>query len=174
MFCTKLKKPCSFSKVPDGPHTQFPNVLRVQKARTQISVIYLELRDVPPLPPSREASCAKCHSVQRSANVALLASRSNLSAFWQEPQRIPCYAGMCRTVPQDSNCSTFVFMVKQLASLHCWTFKVKTTICISNLSPSETSTHFPIRQHRCENLRVRCGCRTWWHLQVVVNCDCQL
>ena len=31
MFCTKLKEPCSFSKVPDVPHTYFPNVLRVKK-----------------------------------------------------------------------------------------------------------------------------------------------
>ena len=36
MFCTKLKEPCSFSKVPDGPYTWFPNILRVQKQDTQV------------------------------------------------------------------------------------------------------------------------------------------
>jgi len=36
MFCTKLKQPCSFSKVPDGPSTEFPNILWVQKEGTQI------------------------------------------------------------------------------------------------------------------------------------------
>jgi hypothetical protein len=33
MFSSKLKEPCSFSKVPDGPYTYFPNILRVQKRR---------------------------------------------------------------------------------------------------------------------------------------------
>jgi hypothetical protein len=34
MFCTKLEKPCSFSKVPDGPYTYFPDILWVQKGGT--------------------------------------------------------------------------------------------------------------------------------------------
>jgi len=33
-----LKEPCSFSKVPDGPCTLFPNILRVQKEGTQIYI----------------------------------------------------------------------------------------------------------------------------------------
>ena len=36
MFCTKLWEPCSFSKVPDGTHTYYPDVLQVQKEGTQI------------------------------------------------------------------------------------------------------------------------------------------
>jgi len=31
MFYTKLKEPCSFTKVPEGP---YPNILRVQKEGT--------------------------------------------------------------------------------------------------------------------------------------------
>ena len=31
IFCARLQEPCSFSKVPDGPHAQFPYVLRIQK-----------------------------------------------------------------------------------------------------------------------------------------------
>jgi len=31
MFCTKLKEPCSFTIVPDGPYTKFPDILKVQK-----------------------------------------------------------------------------------------------------------------------------------------------
>ena len=31
MFCTKLQEPCSFTKVPDGSYTYFPNILRIQK-----------------------------------------------------------------------------------------------------------------------------------------------
>ena len=30
MFYAKLKEPCSFSKVPDGPYSYFPDILRVQ------------------------------------------------------------------------------------------------------------------------------------------------
>ena len=33
MFCTKLEEPCSFSKVPDGPYTKFPDILKVQKGK---------------------------------------------------------------------------------------------------------------------------------------------
>jgi len=36
MFCTKLEVPCSFSKVPDGPYTSFPDTHWVQKEGTQI------------------------------------------------------------------------------------------------------------------------------------------
>ena len=36
MFCTKLEDPCSFAKVPDGPYTKFPDILRVQKEGTQV------------------------------------------------------------------------------------------------------------------------------------------
>jgi len=36
MFCTKLKEPFSFSKVPDGPYTQFSKILRVQKEGTHV------------------------------------------------------------------------------------------------------------------------------------------
>jgi hypothetical protein len=31
MFCSKLEEPSSFTKVPDGPHIQIHNILRVQK-----------------------------------------------------------------------------------------------------------------------------------------------
>jgi hypothetical protein len=33
MFCTKLKEPCSCSKVPDDLYTYFPNILWVQKKK---------------------------------------------------------------------------------------------------------------------------------------------
>ena len=36
MFCTKLEEPCSFSKVPVGPYTYFPDILRVQKEGTKL------------------------------------------------------------------------------------------------------------------------------------------
>jgi hypothetical protein len=36
VFCAKLKEPCSFNIVPDGPYTQFPDILWVQKEGTQI------------------------------------------------------------------------------------------------------------------------------------------
>jgi hypothetical protein len=35
IFYTKLQEPCSFSRVPDGPYTWFPDILRVQKEGTQ-------------------------------------------------------------------------------------------------------------------------------------------
>jgi len=38
VFCTKIEEPCSFSKVPDGPHPWHPDVLWVQKEETQILV----------------------------------------------------------------------------------------------------------------------------------------
>jgi len=33
---TRLKEPSSFTKVPDGPYTSFPNILRTQKEGTQM------------------------------------------------------------------------------------------------------------------------------------------
>jgi len=39
MFCTKLQEPCSFSTVPDGPYTQFPDILRVQKEGTRYACL---------------------------------------------------------------------------------------------------------------------------------------
>jgi len=36
MFCTKLEESCSFNKVADGRYISFPDILRVQKERTQI------------------------------------------------------------------------------------------------------------------------------------------
>jgi len=38
MFCTKLKEPCPFSKVPHDPYTQFSYIVRVQKKRTLICI----------------------------------------------------------------------------------------------------------------------------------------
>jgi hypothetical protein len=35
MFCSKLEKPRSFRKVPDGPYTKFPDI-RVHKEETQM------------------------------------------------------------------------------------------------------------------------------------------
>jgi len=37
MFCAKLKEPCSFTKVPDGP---YPNILRVQKKEPRYTFHY--------------------------------------------------------------------------------------------------------------------------------------
>jgi hypothetical protein len=36
IFCTMLQETCSFGKVPDGPHNQYPNAFRVQKEGTQV------------------------------------------------------------------------------------------------------------------------------------------
>jgi len=41
MFYTKLKEPCSFTKVPDG---SCPNILRVQKRRNPAMYVCLRLR----------------------------------------------------------------------------------------------------------------------------------
>jgi hypothetical protein len=41
MFCTKLKEPCSFIKVPHGPYIYFPNNIWVLKERTQLYISVL-------------------------------------------------------------------------------------------------------------------------------------
>ena len=38
IFYTKLEEPSSFSKVSDGPCTQFSDILRVQKEGTQLCI----------------------------------------------------------------------------------------------------------------------------------------
>jgi hypothetical protein len=36
LLWTKLQEPCSFTKAPDGPYTQFPNILQGQKEGIQV------------------------------------------------------------------------------------------------------------------------------------------
>ena len=37
-FCARLKEPCHVTKTPDDPHTQFLNIVRVQKEGTQVNI----------------------------------------------------------------------------------------------------------------------------------------